>query len=105
MSNTIPYGKKKKTSQRYEELNQSPPNFKTMKEKEILSVPRSQKSKNLTGSSGQSASDDLSDDNLPGNQFDYQQIFENQVMDEDEEELLNQLKAQEQNNEIKDEEM
>jgi len=52
MSNTIPYGKKKTASKHFEELNTSPINFKTMKEKEILSVPRSQKSKNLTGSSG-----------------------------------------------------
>lgn len=99
MSNTIPYGKKKTGSQHFEELNTSPTNFKTMKEKEILSVPRSQKSKNLTGSSGQSASDDFSDDNMPGNQFDFQQIFDNQDMSKEEEELFNQLKAQEEGHE------
>lgn len=79
-------------------MAQSPTHFKTMKNKEITSVPRSEKSKNLTASSGQSASDDLSDDNLNGNQYDFEQIFENQQMSKEEEELFNQLKEREERN-------
>lgn len=36
---------------------------------------------------------------MPGDQFDFQQIFDNQDMSKEEEELFNQLKAQEEGNE------
>lgn len=72
MSSTIPYGQSK-TSSNFDEMAQSPTHFKTIKpNKEISSVPRSEKSKNLTASSGQSASDDFSDENLNGNQYDFE---------------------------------
>ena len=80
-------------------------NDKVNKMEKFEEIRRSQQSdksgKSANSGASGAQSDDWSDDNLQPNNYNFEQIFDNQALSKEEEELFNQLKAQEENHDVR----